>query len=86
MKCISQRNNQINLAHYNETKKRAHDSQIARAKENLKSSYDGPSQVLLPFFHKKNSSFFTLFVRVCEFCNSGHSCTLDTYLVYICFG
>ena len=30
----SWRNNQIKLTHYDETKKRAHDSQIVRAKEN----------------------------------------------------
>ena len=31
----SQRFNQIKQTHYDETKKRAHDSQIIRAKENL---------------------------------------------------
>ena len=30
--------------HYDETKKRAHDSKIVRAKELLKLSHDGPSQ------------------------------------------
>ena len=34
----------INMKHYDETKKRAHDSQIARAKENIKLSHGGPSQ------------------------------------------
>ena len=34
----------IKLTHYNDTKKRAHDSQIVRAKENLKLSYGVPSQ------------------------------------------
>ena len=33
----------IKLTHYDETKKRAHDSQIVRAKENLKLSHDGSS-------------------------------------------
>ena len=36
-------NNQINLTHDDETKKRAYDSQIVRAKENLKLSHGGPS-------------------------------------------
>ena len=39
----SWRNNLINLTRYDETKKRAHDSQIVRAKENLKLSHGGPS-------------------------------------------
>ena len=34
----------LKLTHYDETKKRAHDSQIVRAKEDLKLSYGGPSQ------------------------------------------
>ena len=34
----------MKLKHYDETKKRAHDSQIVRAKENLKLSYGGASQ------------------------------------------
>ena len=40
----SQRNNLIKLTHYNETNKRAHDSQIDRAEETLKVCYDVPSQ------------------------------------------
>ena len=32
------------LEHYDETKKRAHNSQKVRAKENLKLSHGGPSQ------------------------------------------
>ena len=40
----SQRNNQIKVTHYDDPKKRAHDSQIVRAKENLKLYCDGPSQ------------------------------------------
>ena len=32
----------IKLKHYDETKNRAHHSQIVRAKENLKLSHDGP--------------------------------------------
>ena len=39
----SWRNTLIKLAHYDETMKIAHDSQIVRAKENLKLSHDGPS-------------------------------------------
>ena len=38
------RNNEIKLTQYDDTKKRAHDTQIVRAKENLKLSYGGPSQ------------------------------------------
>ena len=34
----------IKLNHYDETTKRTHDSQIVRAKENLKLSHGGPSQ------------------------------------------
>ena len=34
----------MKLTHYDETKGRAHDSQIVRAKENLKLSYVGSSQ------------------------------------------
>ena len=33
----------IKLTHYDETEKRAHDSQIVRAKENLKLRHGGPS-------------------------------------------
>ena len=40
----SQRNNQIKLTYYNDTKIMVHDSQIVRIKENLKISYGGPSQ------------------------------------------
>ena len=39
------RDNVIKLAHYDETKKRAHDSQIVMAKENFKLSHDGPSYI-----------------------------------------
>ena len=34
----------MKLTHYDETKKRAYDSQIVRAKENLKFGYVGPSK------------------------------------------
>ena len=37
-------NNHIKLTHYDVKKKRAHDSQIVRAKEALKLSYGGPSE------------------------------------------
>ena len=40
----SQRNNQNKFAHYNETKKMTHDSQIVRAIDNLKLIYGGFSQ------------------------------------------
>ena len=45
MQCIitEKQSNQVNT-NYDDTKKRAHDSQIVRAKENLKLSYGGPSQ------------------------------------------
>ena len=33
----------LKLTHYDEKEKRAHDSQIVRAKENLKLSHGGPS-------------------------------------------
>ena len=36
-------NTQIELAHCDEAKKRAHDPQIVRAKENLKLSHSEPS-------------------------------------------
>ena len=38
MQCIIMENTLIKLIHHDETKKRAHDSQIVRAKENLKLS------------------------------------------------
>ena len=43
MQCIIMENTLIKLTHYDETKKRAHDSQMVRAKENLKLSHGGPS-------------------------------------------
>ena len=39
MQCIIMENTLIKLTLHDETKKRAHDSQIVRAKENLKLSY-----------------------------------------------
>ena len=44
MNVSSWRHSQIKLTHYDDTKKIAHDSQIVRAKKNLKLSYSGPSQ------------------------------------------
>ena len=44
MQCIIKENNQIKLTHYDDTENRAHDSQIVRAKENLKFSYCRPSK------------------------------------------
>ena len=41
MQCII---NQIKLTHSDDTKKRAHDSQIVRARESLRLSYGGTSQ------------------------------------------
>ena len=43
MQCIITENNQIELTHYDYTKKRTHDSQIVRAKGNHKLGYGGPS-------------------------------------------
>ena len=43
MQCIIMENTLIKLLHHDETKKRAHDSQIVRAKENLKLSHGGSS-------------------------------------------
>ena len=43
MQCISMENTLIKLLNHDETKKRAHDSQIVRAKENLKLSHGGSS-------------------------------------------
>ena len=44
MQCIiMEKNTLIKLLHHDETKKRAHDSQIVRAKENLKLSHGGSS-------------------------------------------
>ena len=39
----SKRNNIIKLTHYDETEKRAHDTHIIRANENIKLSHGGPS-------------------------------------------
>ena len=41
MQCIIMENTLIKLTLHDETKKRAHDSQIVRAKENLKLSHSG---------------------------------------------
>ena len=41
---LLQRNNLIKLPHYDETKKRAHDSQVVRGKENFKLTHGGSSQ------------------------------------------
>ena len=43
MQCIIMENTLIKLTLHDETKKRAHDSQIVRAKENLKLSHGGSS-------------------------------------------
>ena len=43
MQCIIMENTLIKLTLHDETKKRAHDSQIVRAKENLKLNHDGSS-------------------------------------------
>ena len=43
MQCIVMENALIKLTLHDETKKRAHDSQIVRAKENLKLSHGGSS-------------------------------------------
>ena len=43
LQCIIMEKPLIKLTHYDETKKRAHDSQIVRAKENLKVSHGGSS-------------------------------------------
>ena len=42
-----QRNNLIKLTHYDDTKKRAHDTQIVDVKENLRCSHGGTSQRFL---------------------------------------
>ena len=44
MQCIIRET--IKLKYYDDTQKRAHDSQIVRAKENLKLSYGRPRQSL----------------------------------------
>ena len=38
----------MKLTHYDDTKKRTHDSQIVRAKENINLSYGGPSYSQAP--------------------------------------
>ena len=43
MQCIIMENTLIKLTLHDETKKRAHESQIVRAKENLKLSHKGPA-------------------------------------------
>ena len=47
MQCIIMENTLIKLTLHDETKKRAYDSQIVRAKENLKLSHGGSSYKLL---------------------------------------
>ena len=44
MQCIIMENTLIKLLHHDETKKRAHDSQIVRAKENLKLNQANPQE------------------------------------------
>ena len=44
MQCIIIEKQSNQITHFDDTKKRAHDSQIVRAEENLKLSYGGPSQ------------------------------------------
>ena len=44
MQCFITGKQSDQITHYDETKKMAHDSQIVRAKENLKLSHGGPSQ------------------------------------------
>ena len=44
MHCIITENTLIKLAHYDETKKMAHDSKIVGANKNLKLSYSGPGK------------------------------------------
>ena len=46
MQCIIMENTLIKLTLHDETKKRAYDSQIVRAKENLKLSHDGSTDLL----------------------------------------
>ena len=48
MQCIIMENTLIKLTLHDETKKRAHDSQIVRAKENLKLSHGGSSHRQAP--------------------------------------
>ena len=43
MQCIIMENTLIKLTLHDETEKRAHDSQLVRAKENLKLSHGGSS-------------------------------------------
>ena len=44
MQCIMTVKQSNKITHYDETKKRTHDWQIVRAKENLKLNHGGPSQ------------------------------------------
>ena len=44
MQCIIMENTLIKLLHHDETKKRAHDSQIAKAKETLKLKPANPQE------------------------------------------
>ena len=59
----SQRNNLIKVTKCDETKKMAHDSQIARAEENFKLSYGGPCQV----------SIFGIWMNQCLYVNQRHT-------------
>ena len=52
MQCIVMENTLIKLTLHDETKKRAHDSQIVRAKENLKLSHGGFFVVFGPIMFK----------------------------------
>ena len=76
----SQRNNLIKLSHYDETKKRAHNSQKVRAKENSSLIHDGPSQrqalgtnqpIKASCHHNTTYTFVSLTTKQPECCNDG---------------
>ena len=67
-KVSSQRNNIIELTNYDETEKRAHDSQIGRANENLKLSHCTVGLAKFSYMYRVKSAKF------------GHQVNSDTHL------
>ena len=57
MHCIIMEKTLIKLTHHNETKKRAHDSQIVRAEEKIKLSHGGSSYIKASKPYQKKRCF-----------------------------
>ena len=75
----AQRNGLIKFTNYDETKKRAHDWQIIRAKENFKLSHGGPSQrQALGTNQRMNSLLQDHHLKVCRYDQETYNNILQT--------